>query len=145
MSAATTLLRFTLESSTSSDRQKVSEKLLEFLNKLKLAQNRHGWDLAQLCIETCGQPIEKLAAACHNASGVEPLYQSRVPPHHTDPAAADLIPGMGVRAQQYTANEHTWDAYDDVLFPLDLDIPWDNLWDDIVEPWQSLNPRYTGI
>jgi hypothetical protein len=26
-------------------------------------------------------------------------------------------------------------AGDSITFPLDLDIPWDYLWDDMIEPW----------
>lgn len=62
MSAATTLLRLLVESDDASYKAKACSKLLGLLETLKVAQEHYGWDLAQLCIETCGPTIEKLVA-----------------------------------------------------------------------------------
>jgi hypothetical protein len=35
-------------------------------------------------------------------------------------------------------------ANDLITFPMDLDIPWDYLWDDMVEPW-LLDPRFNVV
>jgi hypothetical protein len=100
---------------------------------LKAAQEKYGWDLAQLCIETCGPPIEKLVAVNSDLLNTE---QGRIP---------DAVGGEGgVSSQAVTLDSNgtvlqnggtAQSANDSVAFPLDLDIPWDYLWDDMIEPW----------
>lgn len=82
-----------------------------------------------LCIETCGQSIESIAAA------------SQVVPQ---PALASLSPAAGLasRPDSVAPNHLVGQAEtavqplaDDANFPFSLDIPWDHLWDDLSEPW----------
>jgi len=98
-----------------------------------VAREHYGWDLAQLCIDTCGQPIEKLVAA---NSGV--LHTDR------EPSLNVMGSGSGAPPRNVTANcsvppQQTIGTAEEVneliTFPLDLDIPWDYLWDDMIEPW----------
>lgn len=133
MSAATTLLRLLVESDDASYKAEACSKLLSLLETLKVARDNYGWDLAQLCIDTCGPPIEKLVAV--NSSL---LHADREP-------SSDAVGCAGSASSQdattYSNGNHQQDfgaahpADDLITFPLDLDIPWDYLWDDMIEPW----------
>jgi hypothetical protein len=122
-----------VESDDDSYKAEACSKLLSLLETLKVAQEQYGWDLAQLCIETCGPPIEKLVAVNSDLLNTE---QGRIP---------DAVGGEGgVSSQAVTLDSNgtvlqnggtAQSANDSVAFPLDLDIPWDYLWDDMIEPW----------
>lgn len=98
-----------------------------------MARDQHDWDLAQLCLDTCGPTIEKLFAV-----------NSDLLRTHREPRS-DAVGGEGgVSSQAVTLDSNgtllqnvgtTQSANDSVTFPLDLDIPWDYLWDDMIEPW----------
>jgi hypothetical protein len=123
-----------VESDDDSYKAEACSKLLSLLETLKVAQEQYGWDLAQLCIETCGPPIEKLVAVNSSLLNV-----------NLEPMSDVLGGGDGVPPQEATAypdETHLQEiggantADGPITFPLDLDIPWDYLWDDMIEPWQ---------
>lgn len=108
-----------------------------------MARDQHGWDLAQLCIETCSQPIERLAAACRPDVGVaqeEADQQTTNGFHHMAMGAARLE--GGAPAQQQGVAIEDWQTLDPGEFPVDLDIPWDHLWETSLEPWQTDDVTY---
>ena len=108
---------------------------MSFLEKLKSAHDDHGWDLAQLCIETCGQPIERLAAASQ-ATGPHSTCDSRsVTDGH--------VPIVDAPAQQEHAESGGRPLTGEQTLALSLDIPWDPLWDDLLEPWQPSDLTYS--
>lgn len=139
MSAVTTLLRLLVESDSTSHRAEICTKLLKFLEVLKVAREKYSWDLAQLCIDTCGQPIEKLVAVNSTILGTE-----------REPNATAVANGFGTVTHDVAAHSDGTPLRNDVAadlladpmtFPLDLDIPWDYLWDDMVEPWPMDLPQ----
>lgn len=133
VSATTTLLRFLVESHDASYNAETCSKLLSLLEKLKTARENYDWDLAQLCIDTCGPPIEKLVAA--NSSL---LNTDREPRPDTmggggaTPLQDDTEYSDGTQLQGAGAVQQVNDS---VTIPLDLDIPWDYLWEDMIDPW----------
>lgn len=133
MSAATTLLRLLVESDDDSYKAEACSKLLSLLETLKVASEQYGWDSAQLCIETCGPTIEKLVAVNSDLLRTDQELRS-------DAAGGE----GGVSSQAVTLDSNgtllqnvgtAQSANDSATFPLDLDIPWDYLWDDMIEPW----------
>ena len=133
MSATTTLLRLLVECDDASYKAEACSKLLSFFETLKTARERYGWDLAQLCIDTCGPSIEKLVAV--NSSLLNTDREPR----------PEAIRGGGVTQLQddteYPDGTQLQDASavqpvdGSITFPLDLDIPWDYLWEDMIDPW----------
>jgi hypothetical protein len=133
VSATTTLLRLLVESDDASYKVEACSKLLGLLETLKTAREHYSWDLAQLCIDTCGPPIEKLAAV--NSS----LLDTDLEPRRVNTGGGGPTPLQDDRAysnvpqiQDAGAAQQVNDA---ITFPLDLDIPWDYLWDDMIKPW----------
>jgi hypothetical protein len=133
VSAATTVLRLLVESDDDSYKAEACSKLLSLLKTLKVARDHYGWDLAQLCIDTCGPPIEKLVAMNSNLLDTD-----------REPRSDAVRGGGGASSQGGTSYSNVpqlpdtgavHPADDSISFPLDLDIPWDYLWDDMIEPW----------
>lgn len=128
------MLRLLVESDDSSYKAEACSRLLSLLETLQVAREQYSWDLAQLCIDMCAQPIEKLVVA--NSSLINIDRELR----------ADAADGGGGPSSQgdtaYANGTHPRDAgaaqpidIDSIPFPLDLDIPWDYLWDDVIDPW----------
>lgn len=133
VSATTTLLRLLVESDDASYKVEACSKLLGLLETLKTAREHYNWDLAQLCIDTCGPPIEKLAAVSFSLldADLEPRPVNMGgggPTPLQDDTAYSNVPQLQDAGAAQQVN-------DSVTFPLDLDIPWDYLWDDMIEPW----------
>ena len=86
-----------------------------------------------LCIETCGQSIERIAAA--NQIVPQPALNTLSP-----------VAGLASRPDSLAPNDSagpaetvTQPSADDPSFLFSLDIPWDHLWDDLSEPWRLLD------
>jgi hypothetical protein len=134
VSAVTTLLRCTVESSNATDKGQSAIALMRLLDTLRTARRDHDWDLATLCIETCEQSIERVAAA--NKISVE---STRIAVAQTIPAPTPephMVP-PGTVIQMASTEQQL--AADDMHLPFSLDIPWDHLWDDMAEPWRLLD------
>jgi hypothetical protein len=82
-----------------------------------------------LCIETCGQSIERIAAA--NQIVAQPA-QTILSPAAGLAARPDPLASNNLTRQAETVTQPAADNSD---FPFSLDIPWDHLWDDLSEPW----------
>ncbi|GAB7330738.1 hypothetical protein MBLNU13_g02284t3 [Cladosporium sp. NU13] len=132
VSATTTLLRLLVESDDASYKAETCSKLLSLLETLKTAREHYDWDLAQLCIDTCGQPIEKLAAV--NSSLLNTDREPR-PDTMGDGGATPLQDGTEYLDGVQLGAGAVQPVNDSITFPLDLDIPWDYLWEDMIEPW----------
>ena len=140
MSAVTALLRLLVESDDTSFRALACSKLLSFLGTLKVARDQYNWDVAQLCIDTCGQPIEKLASVNLSVLHTRREPNSNVVGDESDAPPQSVtacsngelsLPDVG-RTQAVSGAQVVNDS---ITLPLDLDIPWDFLWDDLIEPW----------
>lgn len=100
------------------------------LGNLRVARELYNWDLAVLCIETCGQSIERIAAANQNPAQRDVANSSRTDSRGEglfEPAEATLQTTLGAQPPG-----------DDAEFLFSLDLPWDHLWDDIAQPWQPI-------
>ena len=127
------MLRLLVESDDALYKALACSKLLRLLETLRVAREQYSWDLAQLCIDTCGPPIEKFVAV--NSSLLNTSRETR----------PDAMGGGGATSLQgetaYSNGTQLGEAGvaqpvdDSITFPLDLDIPWDYPWDDMIEPW----------
>lgn len=119
-----------METPNATDRSQSAVALLQLLETLRTARRDHDWDLSVLCIDTCEQSIERVAAA--NKVVVETLHASAaMPAPITIPGTHSL--GPDVTAQQIDIATQLVAEHNDISFS--LDIPWDHLWDDMTEPW----------
>lgn len=107
-----------------------------------MARDQHGWDLAQLCIETCSQPIERLAAACRPDTGIAQGEANQQPTNELHHTATDAQLEGGGPAQHQGIAIEDWQTLDAGEFPVDLDIPWDHLWETSLDPWQTFDVTY---
>jgi hypothetical protein len=123
VTAATILLRCTIESSDLNTKKTCMIKLVAFRDRLRTAQTESQWDLAEFCLERCDEPIQKIA----DAIGIFPQRISMTALVDEPPAAAsgesDLL--------SIDPSEMT-----DFFLPVDpLDYPWETLWDGMERPW----------
>jgi hypothetical protein len=121
VTAATILLRCTIECGKLETKKKCVSKLIVFKDRLRIAKEESGWDLAEFCLERCGEPIQKFADALRIASDSP-----------TKDANVDLT-SVSSEVSGSTALESVADgstALADLLLPLDtFECPWDTLWD----------------
>ncbi|WPG98196.1 fungal-specific transcription factor domain-containing protein [Acrodontium crateriforme] len=127
VSAATTLLRCTVESSNPQEKNQSIVALVRFLNALRIARDDYDWDLASLCIETCGQSIMSIASATQTAMESVTANRGAVVSADVPQSPIDL----------HDPPMTTEPLAEDSILQLTLDIPWDHLWDDLAEPWLS--------
>lgn len=135
VSATTTLLRCTVETSNVTEKRQSALALLGLLDTLRTAHLEYDWDLAVLCIDTCGQSIEKVAAANHIATETAASAPAASPMSTTVLVTQGLGP---VTTLQY-ASTNTQPTTESNDLHFSLDIPWDHLWDDTAEPWGLLS------
>jgi len=107
---------------------------MRLLDTLRTARREHDWDLAVLCIDTCGQSIERVAAANHVAVERQP---NPVPTATSTTVSGALPLGPVTTAQHASSGMQFMAEGNDLHFS--LDIPWDHLWDDVAEPWGLLD------
>jgi ABC-type arginine transport system ATPase subunit len=134
VSATTTLLRCTVEALNATDKKKSALALLRLLDTLRTARREHDWDLSVLCIDTCGQSIERVAVANHIV--VEPQATVVTTPTATTVPGTHVLDTVTPLQHTNTGTQPTAESNE---FQFSLDIPWDHLWDDIAEPWGLLN------
>jgi hypothetical protein len=68
VTAATILLRCTIECGDIATKRLCVAKLVGFRDRLRRASRDSGWDLADFCLERCDEPIQKFADALQCAS-----------------------------------------------------------------------------
>jgi hypothetical protein len=122
-----------VESDDASYKAEACSKLLSLLETLKVARDSYGWDLAQLCIDTCGPPIEKLVAVNSSLLHADREPSSDAVRYAGGASSQDATTYSNGPHLQAVGAAHPID--DSITFPLDMDIPWDYLWDDMIEPW----------
>lgn len=123
VTAATILLRCTIECSHIDTKKKCVTKLVAFRDRLRLAKDFSHWDLAEFCLERCDEPIQKFA----DAFGIPPERTTAVPP------AIQLTESASDEAIQPVMDPLTMA---DLFLPIDsLDYPWETLWDSMEGPW----------
>lgn len=97
-------------------KNKCATTLAQLLACLKYASAECGWDLADFCIERCGDSIAKVASL--ESKNLAPEQQQL---QHTD--LDDIFDGQDLQ---------------DLLLPVDsLDFPWENLWDMTEGLWST--------
>lgn len=130
VTAATTLLRCTVECGDIVTKRSCITKLVAFRNRLRKASDDSRWDLADFCLERCDEPIQRIADALKIASRDV---------HHT---AADTInasvPNETVRPTYIDPPLDNLNSLSDFSPPLDsLGFSWDTLWDTYDGSWPS--------
>lgn len=100
-------------------KNKCANLLAQLLDRLKYASEECGWDLADFCIERCGDSMSKVA--CFESANSRPIITEQQEP-------------------QPTHMDDTFSVQDmqDLLLPVDpLDFPWENLWDTTGGLWST--------
>ncbi|OQO14307.1 hypothetical protein B0A48_01183 [Cryoendolithus antarcticus] len=121
-SATTTLLRCTVESTEIEEKRRSAFTLVRLMRMLCTAREEYDWDLAELCVETCGQSIENVAGAYDAVTlpmtDIPPFTQVALPNTvgHAQPAESDMPNGL---------DDNFW---------LDIGSPWAALWAGNVGP-----------
>lgn len=128
VSATTALLRCTVESPSYQEKEESTTKLAEFLKSLRVAHESTEWDLAEMCIEVCGQAIESRINAV--SIGTE---DSLSRPHLNRPSAMVY---ENTSFPTIPEDSSLRNFMEDVSLPSNLDIPWGDLWDSTNDTWQ---------
>jgi hypothetical protein len=127
VTAATILLRCTIECGNIETKKKCIRKLIVFRDRLRRAKEESGWDLADFCLERCEEPIQKFATALRTTPG-SPTKDTDVEPT----SASNEV--SGPNALESVVNDST--VLTDLLLPLDtFECPWDTLWDAFDTSW----------
>jgi hypothetical protein len=137
VTAATILLRCSVECGDLATKRSCITKLLGFRDWLRRASSEYEWDLADFCLERCAEPIQKFADALQLPpqevqTGVagEEVANTRTEetPHTTtDPAIGEPISLL------------------ELYLPVDpLDFSWESLWDTPDELWPANFDQSTG-
>jgi len=130
VSAATILLRCTIECEDLATKKSCISKLIVFRARLRTAREKSGWDLADFCLERREEPIQKLADAMQTIS--YPRQKERA----ETAASRSYDHPMQVAVTDGTGNELV--ALPDLFLSLDtLEHPWDNLWDTFDTSWPT--------
>jgi hypothetical protein len=121
VTAATILLRCTIECGDIETKKVCATKLVDFRDRLYSASTISGWDLADACVERCHEPIQKIADAleisCRND-----LVQAAEPHVAMGPVEDEALRNLT--------------SPSDFFVPIDsLDYPWETLWDTFGGPW----------
>jgi hypothetical protein len=130
VTAATILLRCTIECGDLTTKKSCIAKLVAFKTRLRTARDESEWDLADFCLERCEEPIQKFADALRTTS------QSL----QTGPAeAAPTIPQIdAVHVDVADSSTEELGTLPDLFLSLDtLDYPWDTLWDTFDTSWPT--------
>ncbi|KAH7397563.1 fungal-specific transcription factor domain-containing protein [Cadophora sp. MPI-SDFR-AT-0126] len=126
VSAATILLRCIVESSDIKTKRDCILKLKAFQNRLQIARDTSGWDLAEFCLERCSLPIKQIAGALrvsldlpdHDSSnGVQNRSSVVFTPTPSEPRATSLQDGSAPYPLDFFLPVDPWD------------IPWESMWD----------------
>ena len=122
VSAATILLRCTIECTDAETRIACATKLKDFQTRLRAARDDSRWDLADFCLERCTVPIQKIVDVVGN------LRQH-------DHAQTSVNPtGSATEVHDGSATKNM-SCVPDFDFPIDsLDYPWETLWDTFEGP-----------
>lgn len=128
VTAATILLRCTIECGDIETKKACATRLVGFRNRLRRARTDSEWDLADFCLERCHEPIQKIANALgiltHDTQ-VEDLGQR-----------VTMNPAPGTMDQVEVGVLGSDTSLSDFSVPIDsLDYPWETLWDSFEGPW----------
>ncbi|PVH76137.1 hypothetical protein DL98DRAFT_426190 [Cadophora sp. DSE1049] len=124
VSAATILLRCIVEPSDLQTKRECILKLKAFQNRLQIARDISGWDLADFCLERCSLPIEQIAGALR-----EPLDR---PDHDSNNGTQNRSNAVNTPSDPPATSFQDGSAsYPlDFVLPVDLwDMPWESMWD----------------
>lgn len=117
--SATVLLRCTIESNDIGKKEACAAKLVGFRESLQTARDLFQWDLADFCLERCGEPIQKIAQSLELSTG-GPQTAS---PHEAAPTSTLTASGL---ASPFSL------SMNDLISPINsLEYPWETLWGDL--------------
>ncbi|KAH7068877.1 fungal-specific transcription factor domain-containing protein [Paraphoma chrysanthemicola] len=123
VTAATILLRCTIECGDLNTKASNVAKLVEFRTSLQRARDEIGWDLAEFCLEKCHEPIQKIADAMGTFSSSAPseAVEAAIESENTTGDAGDTGHSL---------------ASPNAMLCIDLfEYPWDTMWDTFDGPW----------
>lgn len=125
VTAATILLRCTIEVGNFQIKADCIKSLVAFMNRLQRAKEESGWDLADFCLERCSEPIRKMAAVFSI-----PTDNRGVQVNETESSEWGTAPAHSASRDEIDPSEFN------VFFqPLDLsEYPWDSLWETMQLP-----------
>ena len=97
---------------------------MNFIECLEVARDVSKWDLADLCLKRCKDPITKVAMALGNASENSEL------PRNGEVISDEAVANAGAGEMMATS------SVDDLFLSMDsLNYPWETLWDSFEIPW----------
>ncbi|KAF2829276.1 hypothetical protein CC86DRAFT_392426 [Ophiobolus disseminans] len=124
VTAATILLRCTVECGNIATKRSCATKLTAFRDRLRSASEESAWDLADFCLERCNEPIQRITDAMMVA-----------PPNAQTPMA-DTSDGSAPIEMTQESNEAL--PTGNMFPPIDsLEFPWDSLCDTFDGPWPT--------
>jgi hypothetical protein len=121
VTAATILLRCTVECGDIVTKRSCITKLIGFRDRLRRASDESGWDLADFCLERCDEPIQKFADALLSSQQI-----------HTGTNEAQAIIPQAEIPQQHVTEMPTGDSdpLSEIFLSVDsLEYPWGDVWD----------------
>lgn len=132
VSAATTLLRCTVEAGDFATKESAIAKLELLRRRLTVYQDNFSWDLSEFCLERCGDAISKMSRtvrqSMHSGRGT---ISSSMLESNIDVTVAGMSDTQAVGF-----NETSPTSNPDFFLPVDsLDYPWETLWDSFEGPW----------
>jgi hypothetical protein len=122
VTAATILLRCTVECGDIATKRSCVVKLISFRDRLRKASDESGWDLADFCLERCDEPIQKFADALQLSSQEIQTGTSE---------ARSILPPAEI-PQQHVTEMPTGDSgpLSEIFLSVDsLEYPWGDVWD----------------
>jgi hypothetical protein len=122
VTAATILLRCTVECGDIVTKRSCVTKLISFRDRLRRASTESGWDLADFCLERCDEPIQKFADALQCSQ-----QQTQTRTREAEPMLAQAQP---VQQDAVEMSMGDSDPLSDLFLSVNsLEYPWGDVWD----------------
>lgn len=131
VTAATILLRCTVECGDSATKRSCIAKLVNFRDRLSRASEESDWDLAEFCLERCGEPIQKFADALRNSSQEVQTRASDAEPTNTPTAVSSQ------HTDAFSSIEDSINLSELFSSTDSLQCPWEPLWDTLDGSWPT--------
>jgi hypothetical protein len=124
VTAATILLRCTIECGDITTKRLCIAKLIDFRDRLRRASDESEWDLADFCLERCEAPIQRFADAQQLSSQHIRTGATMMEDEQALPQIEAVQPDMMDMPMSYSG------SLSEISRPVDsLEYPWESLWD----------------